>query len=206
MQIKNMLKPAEQNIIPNYNIDEQYVYRFITFNYTDVLTKCLKKIIISHTNSRHNNNIPDSIIMPIHIHSNLSHDIPALIGVNDKTQILSEKLRDILEDVCVKSVMNEIIGELVIEKVNDIIKSSKVICIFGHSLGETDKIWWNKIAEWLLTSTSNILILFAYVENQDMDKPHKIVKLKKQLKDNFIKHTKLTTENNLELIDKQIFA
>lgn len=42
----------------------------------------------------------------------------------------------------------------------NVIDSSEVICIFGMSIGVTDKMWWEYIAKWLKAGHKRRLIIF----------------------------------------------
>ena len=43
-----------------------------------------------------------------------------------------------------------------------IITESDIICIYGMSIGQTDKIWWERVCDWLMQSDKHILIIFKY--------------------------------------------
>ena len=43
----------------------------------------------------------------------------------------------------------------------DIIDSSTIICIFGMSIGKTDKMWWERICKWLRSSVNHRLIIYV---------------------------------------------
>lgn len=46
----------------------------------------------------------------------------------------------------------------------DLIKNSQIICIYGMSLGETDKRWWSNILKWLSDDGNRQLVIFVYDE------------------------------------------
>ena len=43
------------------------------------------------------------------------------------------------------------------------IKKSTIICLYGVSLGETDKDWWQLLGDWLQNDKKHLLIVFWYV-------------------------------------------
>ena len=47
------------------------------------------------------------------------------------------------------------------------INQSQVICVYGMSIGETDKKWWNIISKWLLSDSHRVLIILSHNENYD---------------------------------------
>ena len=53
-------------------------------------------------------------------------------------------------------------GEFWREDTDKIIDNSKIICIFGMSLGDTDSYYWEKIVKWLSASQDRYLIIFWY--------------------------------------------
>ena len=53
-------------------------------------------------------------------------------------------------------------------KLDVIINQSNIIYIFGMSLGDTDKIWWERIKEWLEKSSDNRLIINYFVSDNKL--------------------------------------
>lgn len=60
----------------------------------------------------------------------------------------------------VKPEINSRAGYLIDDEVKKLINDSGIICIYGMSLGETDKTWWVQIANWIVGSDRR-LIIFA---------------------------------------------
>ena len=62
---------------------------------------------------------------------------------------------------------NKRFGNDKIQTVRSYIDSSVAVCIFGMSLGATDKMWWNYICKWLQGADKRRLIIFSKPD-QDM--------------------------------------
>ncbi len=108
------------------------------------------------------------------------------MGVNDITQIKNESLKRDSEfvDTIVKVRMNSGLGQQKVEKAKDIINKSHIICIFGMSLGNTDKIWWEELVTWLMTNANNKLLIFWKDSEEILKKklPSKLIRLNNQMK------------------------
>lgn len=144
---------------------EQINYRFITFNYTNVLDSIISasqksyKPFGNHTagNSGYN----DAVMMPHHIHGKLTEDL--ILGLDNADQISNDKLKinPKLTNYIIKSAVNTALGEKKIEKAKEIIDKSKYVCLFGLSIGDTDGMWWSYLIEWLKRDDNNRLVLFV---------------------------------------------
>ncbi|MCI9423497.1 MAG: hypothetical protein HFG81_12435 [Dorea sp.] len=136
---------------------KQKEYSFITFNYTDVLERCLETVeefFIDWFFS--------AIKEVVHIHGTIkSKDI--VLGVNDDGQIEDKEFKNNRLDRqrLIKEEIIEHNGNTNKKKAYKIIDSSSIICIFGMSIGVTDKVWWQYIAEWLQKDKNRRLIIFV---------------------------------------------
>lgn len=140
-------------------------YRFITFNYTTTLDKIVTEAQ-KHCKSFGEHKAyglayRDTVSMPHHIHGKLSEDL--ILGLDNTEQILNDKLKSNpkLTNYIIKSVVNSALGERKSETAKEIIDKSKFVCLFGLSIGDTDKMWWKYIIEWLKRDNDNRLVLFV---------------------------------------------
>lgn len=146
------------------NTRGQINYNFITFNYTSVLDTIIsiaqKNCKPFGNHSAGGTGYNDAVIMPHHIHGKLTEDL--ILGLDNAEQILNDKLKTNprLTNYIVKSAVNTALGEKKIEKAKQIIDSSKFVCLFGLSIGDTDGMWWSYIIEWLKRDGNNRLVLF----------------------------------------------
>lgn len=149
--------------------DEEIQYWFITFNYTDLLDRMIDKAtnndldlgvqISSKRQAKRN------ILGEVHhVHGIMTEGI--VLGVNDESQINNEGLskNEMLRSVFLKSRINSLMGQRRTERAEEIINKSQIICIFGMSIGITDKRWWEKIVQWLLTDENRKVLIYIRVE------------------------------------------
>jgi hypothetical protein len=156
--------------------NEEFIYRYIVFNYTNILDKIVAlykddntKVISKHK-SAIGNLISNRIGDIIHIHGTTDGEM--ILGVNDETQINNNFLKNnnMFRDTFIKNKMNIGIGQGKTRKTMKIINDSHIICVFGMSIGSTDGMWWEELINWLIADKNNRLII--YRKSQD-NKPKK---------------------------------
>lgn len=165
--------------------NEVFTHNFINFNYTSVLEKCINTVpqrVISNGTSS-NFSRTDIVGKIVHVHGRC--DAHPIIGVNDTSQIANIKLAD--DDNFAKRLVKPLINQFLKYK-NDIdttnlIDKSTIICVYGMSLGKTDKKWWDKLVCWLSASPNRQLVIFDYDEQYSasnqfdlLDKEDSIIK------------------------------
>lgn len=126
----------------------------ISFNYTTALDKLLS----------FNDDSNDKCKIGIeHIHG-LANQHRMIIGVNDITQIKNDVLKGNAKIIkrYIKSECNVTYGMEYEERCISWINEADIMCIYGLSLGDTDAIWWNRVARRLLRKYKSILIIFCY--------------------------------------------
>lgn len=180
-------------------------YNFITFNYTDLLDKIVKYTkrasnrsnLLQHSfvepmpmENRKELLIKDNIVEPMHVHGTLDSGI--LIGVDNIHQIHNLNLSMHSEELAqiIKPEQNRLSRQMRMEGAQQIIDESQYIVVFGASIGETDKTWWRKIAQWLVDSRNPLkrLIIFAYTEFPHPTEPMK-VNLTNEIIRNFLQNS-----------------
>lgn len=73
-----------------------------------------------------------------------------MIGTNDRKQIVNQNFkRPLVSPDLVKKEANKRFDDDKIQTVRNCMDSRVVICIFGKSLGDIDKMWWNHVCKWL---------------------------------------------------------
>lgn len=174
---------------------ENYIYCYITFNYTNVLDKIVglyqqSKVIECHEwAGRKRNSIIGNVI---HIHGTTNEEM--ILGVNDESQINNEILKrdSIFMDTFIKKRMNYCIGQNKTENVVKIIQESHIICVFGMSIGNTDKIWWEEIIKWLVSDSDNKLIIYwkGYEEILKKKIPSTTIRLNEKIRRNIFEKGK----------------
>ena len=194
-ELKNELTDEEQESFQNtFNAhrSEDFNYSFITFNYTDILDQFIKKAksgnmdLGSHIdpNGRNHKHLISEVH---HVHGTLFEGV--VLGVNDETQINNDFFRQqtMFKDVFLKSNINKKMGERRTEHADEIINRSQIICIFGMSMGITDKRWWQKIISWLVSNSDRKLIIFAREDERLLKRkiPTRIIRAKDGIIRNF---------------------
>lgn len=179
---------ASVNKTMNVYSDEEFKYSFITFNYTNVLDRIIglydeKTAIISKHQGKEFMR-SNKIGQIIHIHG--TTDAEMILGVNDAEQIGNDLLKKdgIFLDTFIKRRMNNSIGQRKTEKAVEIINKSHIICVFGMSIGNTDKMWWEALVEWLVSNDYNKLIIFWKGFENALEKklPSKTIRLNERIK------------------------
>jgi hypothetical protein len=166
---------------------QHWEVRIITLNYTRSLEK-----IVQPENSLLG--IHDSYQVQLkcieHLHG--FHDERMILGVNDISQITNETFRDNLDiiETFVKPKSNLASKYTVETKCENYINHADLICIFGASIGDTDKIWWELIGEQV--KEGKRLIIFVKSEEIHRRMPYKANRHEREIKEYFLSKTNLT--------------
>lgn len=192
--------------------NEEFHYCFICFNYTTTLdqivniTRKLKSPLSTHQGQgMKKNNLLGEVL---HIHGTLNEEM--ILGVNDVDQINSGFLKKDAEflDTFIKRRMNNSIGQRKTEHAQKLIEDSHIICIFGMSIGSTDKMWWEEIVKWLNKSDNNKLVIYYKGYNDELDRklPANTIRLTNRLKRKILEKGGVNAESpNIDKIKDRIF-
>lgn len=182
-----------------YTLHDSIGYTFVCFNYTNTLDRCVeitKKLIPKDFgNHKADNGMIYTHMLGdvIHIHGTIQEQL--ILGVNDINQIANQKFREnsLYRQLLVKEEANKRFGNDKIQMVRKCIDSSMVICIFGMSLGATDKMWWNYICKWLQGSENRRVIIFSK-PNRDMPRvtKHRLFISENEVLENFKANSGIT--------------
>ena len=181
--------------------------RFVSFNYTEVLDKVVEKI--SNTPIRSwkygsSNMVYHIDSQVLHVHGRL--DEYPILAVNDEEQIKNKDLLSVegFKETMIKSTGIETIGQDWYKKAEQMIDSSRIICIYGMSMGATDKKWWAQVADWLTRNSSNFLVIFQYFKFEISGTSiRQYVKNKNMVINKFLSHSDLA-EDKKEIIRDRI--
>lgn len=136
----------------------------VTLNYTTTLEHILptKDLPIKL-------NVNDQLSLTLegvhHIHGYI--DDRMIFGINDESQISNDNFKN-NQDILTSFIKNHcnIACASNIEMVfSDLIKNSNLICIFGSSIGDSDKLWWEMIGKQMI---ENNAILIVYIKDSEM--------------------------------------
>ena len=159
---------------------QRYDYNFITFNYTSVFDHCIELL----TRRAKSDGIFGTVL---HIHGTLQEDV--VIGVDNINQIENEELSQNkrIQRALIKPMINERSKKGKDEVGDQLIQNSDMICIFGMSMGETDKIWWQRIGGWLQAGSSHQLAMINVASRVNPIHPNRLRDKQKEVLDNFFK-------------------
>lgn len=177
----------------SFKRNEHYQVNVITFNYTEIVENILEG---NSNNVNINGKIqktPKSKLENIHHIHGFTHE-RMILGVNDEDQIKNSKL---LEDVnfreiLIKQTANKAAKNGVELRCKELIENSDLICIFGSSLGETDRYWWKLIGKRLQNNVR--VIIFNKGIEIDKRTSFRLGSKERLVKNNFFKAAGLTPE------------
>ena len=144
------------NLLSNMNIPNLHRMGFITLNYTQVFDRLL---------SRYN----DYLSHPIHVHGILGDD--PILGMDRETQLnLKFPISDNLKRSFIKPFFNEEYDSGRVKAATQMIESSRVIFVYGASLGESDLSWRELLGKWLLQDKEHHLFFYDYLNSEKVFK------------------------------------
>ncbi|MFT4644463.1 MAG: hypothetical protein ACI8ZX_000866 [Planctomycetota bacterium] len=171
----------------------------ITLNYTNSFETIIKKPINElKIGDHHNAYIYYQGIQ--HLHGYMDNRM--VLGVNDISQIKNESFHNMDEvlDAFVKNNCNIAMQHDIDKICSENIYRANLICIFGSSIGETDKLWWENIGTSLLGNCS--LIIFEKRELIPDRRSYKKKEFREDIKNSFLNKTSLNEEQKKEVFDK----
>ncbi|MBR2967449.1 MAG: bacteriophage abortive infection AbiH family protein [Clostridia bacterium] len=167
-----------------------YALNVISFNYTKTFENIFgwngKPLTIGSRRAG-NTVFNDEIKLFEHIHGTTDDNM--ILGVNDSTQINNEKLKIATKTIraLIKTEMNLHAGTLRDNRCVSAIQNADLICIYGMSLGETDKFWWEKICSRLANSHAR-LIIFSKANEVPSRRKYMASNNKDELKNKLVAH------------------
>lgn len=191
---ENSLPQADKNELLNFKnkwANKQWNISVITFNYTQILEKLLKYNGKHIQINSHLSNVNQSILIQRieHIHGFI--DDRMVMGVNDISQISNNAFhnnQEVLESL-VKKDCNKAQKHTVDDRCKNLISNSNLICIFGSSIGDTDKMWWQQVGEQLKKDCK--LVIFEKGEIVSRRRPQKRLIVERKIKKIFLEKTNL---------------
>ncbi len=180
-------------------------YAFVSFNFTDVFDRCLSYAYSPSHGARQNPYRLDTILgnnpEVVHIHGNAiaaDHNRHLLLGINDISQAVNNFGRpDDLTECLVKPYVNSLLQNGYPQQIANLIENSHFIIVCGSSLGETDKVWWQMIGEWLNFNTNRHLIIHAYLETAIYNQ-HNCLSMERRMLRKFLSYQDQVFHMNLE--------
>ena len=201
------LPPREQEILASslQGIPGIIKIGAISFNYTDLFEKSIDFNYAKEDLSTKFLERTSQFVTLIKIHGSLQNSI--LLGVDRKEQIANEVLAN-NPDVCdflVKPQTNVIVGSLRDREARNWIDGADLIVIFGMSIGDTDKSWWQRIYTRLESFENARMLIFYYAKDVTMSSPWKAGKRRREILSRFECVADIPAEK-MEMIEKKIFV
>lgn len=156
-------KERVESIIP---IRENFYVSIINFNYTDTINRISdlstkEGIIIGRTQ-----NSAAYYVGCKHIHHTLAgNDI--ILGVDNVSQIENNLFRDDerIQNYLIKPQTNTGLGTRVDNQCKELIANAHLICLYGISVGLTDKTWWQAIGKRIANNKNVCVVYFPFEKN-----------------------------------------
>lgn len=162
------IRPVDVTAINNFAAtqDGAYHINLLAFNYTQVLDVIQRELTKDNrigTRRYRNSDYPNVIHDVLHVHGTTKHGM--VFGVNDESQLHAEVFKAEEPErkaLLIKADSNKIMGENIENRATDIINSSQILYIYGMSLGETDRRWWERILKHMKRTNQVVLIVQCY--------------------------------------------
>jgi hypothetical protein len=207
LEFYTYLDNASSGIISGIMKQGPSKYNFINFNYTRAFDKCheiIKAESILPTYQIYGHSVvtvsnAEYLGEVLHIHGALP-DNDLILGVDNIEQIANNEFKrnDKISDAIIKAMLNNNLRNLNNENASKFINEAQIICIFGMSLGSTDKTWWKKIGESIKTNENKHLIRFNSIDGFNsllaFEKTEKI----KEIKSEFLSMADIEDESNIK--------
>lgn len=180
---------------------------FISFNYTSSIGDVLKWEN-GKTLENSNNRLPGYIKMKeiLYVHHKAIEGDCVLVGVDNVQQIKNPDFREntqLIEHM-VKPIANKMMKNGEDYDCKDLIGKTDLFIIFGSSLGETDKTWWNEIANRLRTYTNARLLI--YVKDEKLSGGRDLAEEERQIKNNFLSNVDHVNAEEKDKLSNQIYV
>lgn len=160
MNCYNGLVPNDVNYLNELFNTTNNRFDFIVFNYTNIFSTMLSNSLnyISTGNQFMDRN---QFEKPIFVHGELNDGL--VLGTDSEEQLICSKfkLTDRGKMAFVKPFINDLYDRKRVSNCIEKINKSDIVCSFGFSFGESDKMWVNTIVEWLKENENHHLICFG---------------------------------------------
>lgn len=197
--ISDFYKGQNRNVI--VEMEEMFAsegfcrYSFITFNYTMVLDFML---------SCYRRRFKTSMEGPVHIHGKIDEDV--VLGIDNEMQLqgLSFPISKKVQRAFIKPLFNNMYDKYRVNIAMNMIDKSDVICVYGMSLGESDRTWINKLIEWIKADRWHYLFYYDYAnESYDTWNRDLMMDMEDEKRERFINKI-MGTIGEVEQISEQV--
>lgn len=181
-----------------YRGDKWYV-EIVTLNYTRTFERLFNDKITNVELGKHHNGIGISLLNIFHLHGYIDD---LVFGINDLTQLKNQSFHSIkkIANAIVKPNHNRMQGNGIDNILNMRILAANLICVFGSSLGETDKIWWERIGQHILKSECELIIFIRGKEFKKLS--HRKSELEDDVKNLFFERAGLSDDEKTQVEER----
>ena len=183
------------------NDQQPTIYNFINYNYTRVLDDFLSIVKCPQKGHFWQKNTIGEIC---HVHGAINDGM--IFGVNDESQIAKPdifddcKHGDIYRNLLIKQKANFSLKKGRDEKAAKLLQDSDLIYIYGMSIGETDKLWWTRLCDWLRSGK------YVIVQKHEMPTrekfPRRYLEIEQEVRGAILKHSSFTETERKETADR----
>ncbi len=203
----HFLTETDGETIENYlrNRKEHWYVHILTFNYTHSVERLMGYTSGQMSLFTNINNYQSYLQDIQHIHGYTDNRM--ILGVNDESQVNNEELlkNPYFRQDIIKSECNKAQKTLHVRKCEKMIDSAQIICLYGVSLGDTDNIWWQKIAEAMAKNNSKLLIFYYSNKLTSTRRSHKRQQIEDEVIESFLSKSTLSEEQK-QAIRSNIFV
>lgn len=193
------IRKEDTEIIQNrYNsLRGERIYNFVSFNYTKTIDSCAD--ILKESLKNDGNRKVGGVF---HIHGYVEENM--IMGIDNPSQISNPVFvndLDIIREI-VKPEQNKEAKTNYEKGVISTINASHIICIYGMSIGETDRKWWTAISKWLVSDPNRLLVVLGHDDKYDKRFAHSQRKVVTSLVDKFLDNTDLDDNQKEKIRDR----
>ena len=183
----SQISPAERGRFTSFinNIQSGTIIDLLSFNYTDVFQKASGYGYV--TDELKSDSFRGHVALNSYhqIHGALGSTV--LLGVNDVSQIKNTSFagNTDITDFLVKPQTNANLGSLRDDVAFFQIQNANLIIVFGMSIGITDRVWWQAIANRLKGGNIRMLLFYHTEDKVPAELQWKVSRIKREVKNVF---------------------
>lgn len=184
--------------------NQHWEINIATFNYTEIIEKIFEHSFNDLILDTRENKYKTILKKIHHIHGYTNKRM--ILGVNDVSQVKNKIFKDDIDIIesLIKSNCNTANKRDNENSLKQLINYSNVICLFGSSIGKTDKIWWEHIGSHI--SRGNLLVIFDKTNPIPPLNEHLKARREREVKKKFLDLTLLDETQKKSIEDRIIVA
>jgi hypothetical protein len=214
-EIFSILRPQRRDeikgVLPINDSTNAVWMNIIDFNYTSLFKDSYELLDsdnigeLKNVLSNNNKKIQIKKRNYVKLHGDTTKDMN--LGGNDDSQLGESMKESELGFYFIKSDLDENIGYKKYKIAKNLINSSSLYCVLGMSLGETDKSWWENIANTMVKNTNKAFIIFEYdPEEFFTEQPLLLTTGTRRVKDRFLSFAPNLSESQKKSLWDRIFV